>query len=262
MKKKRSFLAGLQNIFGVGVETVLPTASTKLRLSGKGTRIPLQGVAFEIELGKQRLHIYPDYPVASNTTQGESDYLLLDPQRYFAGICPVLRLRKGHKLSIDRNDESQRCLFTFPRDAFRRHLLISHEGSALVFRDSISELGTYVSVIDGETEVSCITTRRRQALKRLVEIFGGPIQMLPAHDALDTLQKVNRLLEKERFRRSDSEGNKGGLLELPEHLVPIVVGDLHAQLENLLKILSENAFLEALQSGEAALILLGDMVHP
>jgi len=39
-------------------------------------------------------------------------------------------------------------------------------------------------------------------------------------------------------------------------LTPIVVGDLHAQLDNLLKILSENSFLDCLERGDAALILL------
>ena len=38
--------------------------------------------------------------------------------------------------------------------------------------------------------------------------------------------------------------------------------DLHGLVDNLLKILSENSFLEALDRGEAALILLGDAVHP
>jgi hypothetical protein len=45
-------------------------------------------------------------------------------------------------------------------------------------------------------------------------------------------------------------------------LTPIIVGDLHAQVDNLLKILSENAFMEGLKRGEAALIFLGDAVHP
>lgn len=262
MKKKRSFLAFLRDFFGVGIETVIPEDTTRLRLSGKGTRIPLQGVAFEIEMGKQRVYIYPDFPVDDNPARGETDYLLFDPQRYFSEICHFLRLRKGQKLVIDRNDESQVCLFTFPRDAFRRHLQISHEGDALVFRDPISELGSYVSVIDDKREATRITARRRQVLQQLVEIFGGPIKMLATDEALSTLKKVNKLLKKERYRRSDTKGNKGGLLELPDHLVPIIVGDLHAQLENLLKILTENTFFEALQRGDAALILLGDMVHP
>ncbi|MCP4406210.1 MAG: serine/threonine protein phosphatase [Gammaproteobacteria bacterium] len=131
-----------------------------------------------------------------------------------------------------------------------------------MFRDPISELGTYVSVIENTQEAERITTRRCRALQHLGEIFGGPIKPLPPEQALDTLQQVNELLRKEPYRPLDSYGNIGGLLNLPKHLTPIVVGDLHAQTENLLKILSENMYLEALEKGDAALIILGDAVHP
>ncbi|MEN8133045.1 MAG: metallophosphoesterase [Pseudomonadota bacterium] len=255
-------MAGLQDFFGVGVDTVVPADSQRLRLSGKGTRIPLTGIPFEIEMGRQRVQLYPDLPVNDGSSKKAFDYILFDPQRYFSGISHFLRLRRGHKVAVDRNDEKQKCLFSSPRDAFRRHLQITHEGDALVFRDPISELGTYVSII-GDTEKAVrITIRRRQALQHLGEIFGGPIKLLPSEQALDTLQQVNELLRKEPYRPLDSYGNAGGLLNLPEHLTPIVVGDLHAQFENLLKLLSENMYLEALEKGDAALIFLGDVVHP
>ena len=72
---------------------------------------------------------------------------------------------------------------------------------------------------------------------------------------METIKQVNNLLKQDPYRRQDSYGSAGGLVELPAHLTPIVVGDLHAQVNNLLKILSENAFLETLEKGEAALIL-------
>ena len=50
--------------------------------------------------------------------------------------------------------------------------------------------------------------------------------------------------------------------ELPDNVTPILVGDLHARVDNLLTILSENAFLDSLEKGTAALIILGDAVHP
>jgi hypothetical protein len=53
----------------------------------------------------------------------------------------------------------------------------------------------------------------------------------------------------------------GGLLVLPEALTPILVADMHAQIDNLLTVLSQNAFLDALDEGTAALVILGDAVH-
>jgi predicted phosphodiesterase len=44
-------------------------------------------------------------------------------------------------------------------------------------------------------------------------------------------------------------------------VTPVVVGDLHARVDNLLNILSENAVIDSLEKGTAALIFLGDAVH-
>jgi len=41
----------------------------------------------------------------------------------------------------------------------------------------------------------------------------------------------------------------------------VLVADMHAQVDNLLTVLSQNAFLAALEDGQAALIILGDAVH-
>ncbi|MBI4878866.1 MAG: metallophosphoesterase [Planctomycetes bacterium] len=45
-------------------------------------------------------------------------------------------------------------------------------------------------------------------------------------------------------------------------MTPILVGDLHARADNLLSILGSNAFFRGLEQGAAAMILLGDAVHP
>jgi hypothetical protein len=85
---------------------------------------------------------------------------------------------------------------------------------------------------------------------------------LDVDEALDTLEKVNILLENELFRPPDHTGSPGGLLQLPDHVTPVVIGDLHANIENLLKILSENAFMQELEAGTGVLVFLGDLVQP
>jgi len=263
MAKKLSFWKNLRGYLGAADETVILAPSEKLRLSGKGTRIPLSGFPiFEVEMGKQRLHVYPDLSVDKQAQRTPCDFILFDPQRYCGGISHFLRLSPGETLAIDRNSENQEYVFSSPRDAFRRHFSVIHEGDALVFRDPVSELGTYLSLIDEEQDTFRLSSRRVAALKRVIEIFGGVIQPLPPEQALATLREVNRCLRDQSQCRKDSVGNPGGVLELPPHLIPILVGDLHAQIDNLLKILSENAYLESLENGEAALIILGDAVHP
>jgi len=263
MTRNSSFWKNLLGYLGAADETVTLAPSQKQRLSGKRTRIPLSGFPiFEVEMGEQRLHIVPDLSVDKRKQKTPCDFILFDPQRYCAGISHCLRLSPGETLSIDRNAEYQDYVFSSPRDAFRRHFSVLHEGDALVFRDPVSELGTYLSLIDEEHDTLHVHSRRAAALKRVMDIFGGAIQALPPEEALDTLRKVNHCLRNQSHCPKDSVGNPGGVLQLPPQLTPILVGDLHAQLDNLLKVLSENNCLESLEKGQAALILLGDAVHP
>ncbi len=267
---KRSFLSTLWDRLGGGSETVTPAPAERLRLSGKALRIPLGGSesdpGFEVEMGRQRLQIHPDLAVDASRRNPSPDFLVFDPELYLPGPAHFIRLAPGTNLAISHGSEEQKQLFSQPREAFRRHLQVRHEGDALVFRDPISELGTYVSVLEAEAEVEAegglLAGRRRRALARVAEIFGGPLEPLPAGEALAVLDQVNHLLREAPHRPKDADGNAGGLVELPASLTPIVLGDLHAQVDNLLKILSENGLLEGLERGDTALLLLGDEVHP
>jgi len=261
-RQRRSILKTLKGYFGGGSDTVSPEPSQRLRLSGRGTRIPLGGLPFAVEMGSQTLHLYPDLPVDEGRRRPPFDYLLFDPERYLTGIGHALRLRPGEKLDISHRVPGQRAVFSHPRDAFRRHLQVIHEGDALVFKDYVAELGTYVSLLQDEAGEGRLAVRRAGALDRLLQIYGGPIEPLPSQEAMDTLTRVNALLGEEPYRRRDTLGNLGALVELPAALTPVIVGDLHAQVDNLLRILSDNGYLDGLERGEAALVILGDAVHP
>ena len=258
----QSFLTRLWDRLGGGSETVTPDPTARLRLSGRALRIPFHGFSFEVEMGRQRLQIHPDLAVDPHNRESTPDFVLFDPQRYLPGPGHFLRLAPGQKVAISHGAEDQRQLFSHPKEAFRRHFQVRHEGDALIFRDPISELGTYVTVLAGEDDAQHLVARRRRSLERVVEIFGGALEPLPAAAALADLERVNHLLRDAPHRPKDTEGNAGGLVELSGSLTPVVVGDLHARVDNLLKILSENGLMEALERGAAALILLGDEVHP
>jgi len=261
MRAKRSFLRGLNKHFGGSYETVTPKTSDRLRLSGKGLRVEGEEMSFAVEMGKQTLHVCPDLPLNSRLRKPPYDYVIFDPELYYSGIAQSLRLRPGETLRIDHRQEYQKLTFGHPKHAFRRHLQISHEGGALGFRDPISELGTYLSILPDEQGSLRYERHRVRSLQQVEELFGGPLMQLSPDCALSTLKAVNQLLQQDPYRKQDSLGNAGSVVELPLHLTPVIVGDLHAQIDNLLKILSENSFLEALDRGEAALILLGDAVH-
>ncbi len=274
---KRSFLAAFWERLGGGSETVTPGSAKRLRLSGKALRIPLLGqpaggtpapqgrpgpCSFEVEVGQQRIWLCPDLALDPELRTASPDFLLFDPLRYLPGPGHFLRLTPGTQVVISHSAEDQRQLFSHPREVYRRHFQVRHEGDALVFKDPISELGTYVSVLEDEPGDGPLVGRRRRSLERVMEIFGGALEPLSADAAMAVLDRVNHLLRDAPHRPKDADGNAGGLLELPATLTPVVVGDLHARLDNLLKILSENGLMEGLERGDTALILLGDEVHP
>lgn len=62
-------------------------------------------------------------------------------------------------------------------------------------------------------------------------------------------------------REKDAKGRPGGLVDFPAKLRPIIVGDLHANLDNLELILGHGGNLEQIAAGKAALIIVGDCVH-
>jgi len=257
-----SILKKLRKRFGSSSDAVCLQESDRLRLSGKALRVEGQEMSFMVEMGKQTLHICPDRPVNTRLREPPYDYLLFDPELYHSGIAQSLRLRPGEVISIDYRQEHQNLVFSRPKHAFRRHLQITHDGNSLAFRDQISELGTYLSILTDEQDSEHVDRKRSLNLSRIREIYGGPVVQMPPDTALATLKEVNRLLQEDPYRKQDSLGNAGSVVELPAHLTPIIVGDLHAQVDNLLKILSENNFLASLDRGDAALILLGDAVHP
>jgi len=243
-------------------ETVIIDRSRRLRLSGKELRIPLSGYPeYRIEMGKQTLILSPAPGVAADNGS-PCDFILFDPERHPDGIAHFQRLSPGSTLAIDSKVDYQEQIFSSPREAFRRHFSVSHTGDSLIFRDPISELGTYVSLAGDPQETPPLVQRRKAALQQILDIFGGPLELLSPPEATATLKQVNALLSSEAGRHQDALGNPGGVLELPDNVTPILVGDLHARIDNLLTILSENAFLDGLEKGTAALIILGDAVHP
>jgi hypothetical protein len=261
VKSKNSLVKKLRKRFGGKAETVKLAPGDRLRLSGKGLRVPGTETAFAVEMGKQKIHVCPDRPANKSTSEPPYDYLVYDPELYASGLAHGLRLKPGKTLSVDHRQDHQKLVFSKPKHAFRRHLQISHEGGALVFRDPISELGTYLSIVPEEPDGLRLDRDRRRSLKRIREIFGGQLEQLSAEEAMTTLKEANRLVRQEPYRQRDSLGNAGSIIELPPHMAPVIVGDLHGQVDNLLKILMENSLLDLLDSREAVLILLGDAVH-
>ncbi len=228
------------------------------RLGSTKVRVPLDGIPIEITLGlnDRRLHLYPETRL---NQRGEtirlSSFIIFDPRTHLRRIGGFLRLSPKSWLALGSGDATQQAMFDYPSAVDEQHLVVIYGRDALVFRN-LSDAGTAIAPMLDE-----VKSIRMSKLRRLRDIFGGPIEALARDEALALIEAVIRLLRDEVYRPRDDRGLPGGLLILPPTVTPILVADLHAQVDNLLTVLSQNAFLEALEDGSAVLVILGDAVH-
>ncbi len=218
-------------------------------------------VPIQLDLGGRSLWLFPDHPLHGDR-RATKDWILVDRDAYARGIFGFLRIASGDKIRLGRGEEACQRLFKFPRSVMKRQVEIANDGGRITASRLDPGGETYVSRVEDSQAVAGPAIRRLACLKAIRGIFGGPIELLPPEQALMTLRKVNGILREEAYRPRDALGLPGGLLCLPDAVAPVIVGDLHANLDNLLKILSENALFESLCNGEANLVLLGDAVHP
>jgi hypothetical protein len=232
-------------------------------LKGEGIRVPFQGCPLQIRLGSDddKLHLFPERLLKSRPEESPSGYVLFNPAHFYSRISGFIRLERGKKLVLGRSDPEQTAILSYSDRVNDRHLAVTYSGNAFIFRDLHSDAGTTLSVLKAPEEIERLIRRRQEKLYHLREIFGGPIQSLPLLEAQSNLEKVNRIMAQEDYRPKNSQVQPGTLVRLPDEVTPILIGDLHAQLDNLMNILSENQFLESLENGSACLILLGDAVH-
>lgn len=77
----------------------------------------------------------------------------------------------------------------------------------------------------------------------------------------EDIKGVNSISKRSRFRPKNRHKKPGGLVEIPSFIKPIVVGDLHSNLDNLKKIISHNGNRKRLNRRNYVLVILGDAVH-
>ncbi len=238
-------------------------ASSSTRLSRRGIELALSGRAYRIEVGAETLDLQPDLPMHEDRAASPPhDLLLLNEKRYYEGIGDFARITPGSKLQIDGHDERWGALLGGQMSRSHRGLEISHRGESVVLRGLATDANANAKVSFVDSRVADqFLERRRRALRRVVEIFGGPLRPLPAADALSLLAEVSRLQEREPNRPADSDGAPGAAVELSAAVIPVLVGDLHGKVDNLVTLLSHNGFIDSIERGSAALVILGDAVH-
>ena len=259
-RKLSSLLARIKGVlarFGFGWGHNLKHGEA-YRLGSTKVRVPLDAVPIEITLGlnDRRLHLYRENRL---DREGKpvwlESFIIVDPRTYMRRISGFVRLSPKSWLALGSSDELQKVIFDYPAAIDEQHMVLIYGRDELIFRN-LSDAGTAIAPVIDNVGLS-----RIGRLRRLREIIGGPIELLPRDDALRLIEQVNRLMRSEAYRSTDERGLPGGLIALPRSMTPVIVADLHAQVDNLLTVLAQNAFLDALEEGCAALVILGDAVH-
>lgn len=230
------------------------------RISKEG-RVAYDGNPFELKIGNRVLRFYPELPLGIRRKYLRRNWLITDPRTFGSNICAFARIRPDDTVMIGRTNEEFQAIFNFADDVSDRHVSITNEKGDIIITPLTEKRSVEIIRLTDAGRTARINARRYSSIKEIRSIFGGDITLLPPDKALSLLKEVNELLSREAYRPRNSAMAPGGLIELPDSLTPIIVGDLHAQVNNLLKIITENRFLEGLESETACLIILGDAVH-
>jgi predicted phosphodiesterase len=225
------------------------------------SRISFDGNPFELRLGHHTLRFYPELPLGVRRKYLRRNWLVTDPNTYGMHLCRFTRVCPGDTVMIGRDNEEYQNAFAFNQSVAGHHITLSNcKGDIIITPQTEKRPVEVIQITDAERE-DRVAERRYQALRTIRSIYGGDINLLEPEPALVLLQEVNAILEQEAYRPKNNKGQPGGLIELPNSQTPIIIGDLHAQVENFLKIITENRFLAALEADTACLIILGDAIH-
>ncbi|MEE4165743.1 MAG: metallophosphoesterase [Desulfocapsaceae bacterium] len=227
-------------------------------------RISHDGKSFDIVVGRTHLKLSPEIPLGANKRylRLNKNWIIRQPDscsvktvRGFARIC------QGETITLGRANKDYDDIFHFKKDVAKRHVSISNINGDLIFRPIEQDKQIKIVRLDEQDSREEIPVNRLSAMFDARALLGGKIDSLEKRSSLSLILEVNEILAAEPFRPPDDTGIPGGLLELPDEQIPVIVGDLHGQVDNLLKILTENCILQSLRSNNAFLCILGDAVH-
>ncbi len=237
------------------------------------SRVAYDGYPLELNLGGMGLKFVPEVPFGARLKRIQKNWIVYDPKDAAKGPYPSIRIKEGENVVVGRANDEYDAVFNFSKNVARSHIKITNENGDLIFtvldedRETLlsklpkEEREIVISSLPWKARVRDIYTERLSSLKKVREYFGGTIELLPSDLALAQIKSINELLLNEPCREKDARGEAGALIDLPENLATVIVGDLHAQIDNLLKVLIENHFLSCLEQGTANLLILGDAIH-
>ena len=229
----------LSKLFGTKLEkTVLEGEVT---LSGKGVFVAFDSSPFKITIGGKGLLLYPE-PLLTSGNPDAVDLLLVDPEKIFSEISGFKRIKLEEKLILGGEDPEQVLFFGYSNKVAMRHLSIEYKKDGILFKDLATDTGSNIASMADAASKNKWVENRQTAMQKIRNMYGGPLEILDPEQALNELNTVNVILSTEVYRQANDDGEPGALIQLPDNKAPIILGDIHTNIDNLIKILSENHF--------------------
>ncbi len=239
----------------------LTLSSTPQSLDREG-RVAHDGRCFELIVGDRHLRFQPEIALGIKKKAAHKNWIINTEQGCSARkINGFVRIQSGETIIIGQANNEFNELFHFNDSVAKRHVRVTNRRGDLILAPLMPERQTKIVRLDNLDYREQLERGRYNALLEVRRIYGQKIEILPRDKALTTIREVNKLLKGEPFRPKNREGHPGGLVEISAKPTPVIVGDLHGQVDNLLKILSENCLLDCLRMKTANLVILGDAVH-
>ncbi len=233
------------------------------KLTGAG-RISHDGKSLDIIIGRHHLRLIPEIPLGAGKRylRQHKNWIVRKPEtcsdKTLRGFA---RIRPGETIMLGRSNKDYDTLFGFKKDVGKRHVSVTNLKGDLLLRPLDRDKPVRIVRLDDQDNREQMDSTRISAMLQARSLLGGTISMLDKRSALALILEVNEILAEEPYRPCDADGFPGGLLEVPDEPTPVIVGDLHGEVDNLLKILTESCLIVALQEKRAILCILGDAVH-
>ncbi len=240
------------------------TVTDEIQNLNQSSRIPHDGKSLDLIIGRLHLRLAPEIPLGARKRylRQNKNWIIRKPEtcsdRQIRGFA---RVKPGETVTLGRDNKDYDHIFNFKKDVAKRHVAITNSRGDLIIRPLAREKPVKIVRLDDQDTREQMGADRVSAMLEVRELLGGTIAELEEKAALELIGEVNQILLEQPYRPLDHKKHPGGLLELGDGPSPVVIGDLHGQVDNLLKILTENCLVQALQNNHAILCILGDAVH-
>ncbi len=257
-KAKPSLLGRIGGLFKNAPTGEVMTPTLEPEALRTSVRIVWGSQPFRLTLGNVALQVHPDLSMSGDEEDCEREWTVHPGRTFYEDVPTFIRVRPGDTTLLGRTNDVQEVIFGFDKSVADRHVRISNRKGELTIQPLEVDLPTRISAIDSPTAV---WETRRANLMRLPDVLGHPLIPFDDDEALDMMHDVNTILAAESYRELDEEGAPGGIIQFPDDMAVVIMGDVHTRADNILRVITEGGLLSAMERGEACLVFLGDMIH-